>query len=573
MRTEPLSEPVIALRGMARPAPAISPRPAATSRRFRIFTFASFLGLVLVLQLLGGAFRNEFAGYPDEGAHYITGLMMRDYVAAHKPVSFRKYAENYYLHYPKVALGHWPPFFYVVEAAWGLVLPATRTSLLFLMAFITAAMAFTLTCILERDFGRLLAAAAGVFLILLPVMQSYSGMIMADTLVGLLSFWAVLLFARFLERQKWRDAVWFGVVSSLAILTKGTGFALALVPPLTILFTGRLRLLRKPAFWIPALIVVPLCGPWYWITRHMLPDTWQQPKPGLDYAARAIHFYGLHSVTIFSVGLFVLAVIGFSIRTVVHRREVDNKWPALGALLVSTGVLALIVPAGLEERFLIPAVPAVLAFAVAGLDFLAQRLTARLALPAGKTILLGLVSALFFLTTFSIPRAISFGFASVADYVLAQPGMAKAVLLVSSDATGDSMFISEMAMREARPGHYVLRASKVLCDCSWSGDEHGSRYATPEQMMDYLSHSPIQVVLEDESIPARSRLEFPRILAQTIAFYPQRWKLLATYPITRQGVLFPAGIRVYSVLGTDPSAALDIDLHRMLNKSIQLQPR
>ena len=56
----------------------------------------------------------------------MTGLMVRDYIAAGFPDSPFRFAENYYLHYPKVAIGHWPPVFYSIQAAWMLIfrLPA-----------------------------------------------------------------------------------------------------------------------------------------------------------------------------------------------------------------------------------------------------------------------------------------------------------------------------------------------------------------------------------------------------------------------------------------------------------------
>src|SRR5207237_9290681 len=140
-------------------------------------------------------------------------------------------------------LGHWPPVFYTVEAAWMLIFPISRQSLLFLMALFTAAMAFTLYRMVEQEFGALLGVTAGLFLIVLPVIQAYSGMVMADTLVGLLSLWTVLSFARFIDRQGWQDAALFGLLASLTILTKGTGLALALVPPLALLFNRRWNLI------------------------------------------------------------------------------------------------------------------------------------------------------------------------------------------------------------------------------------------------------------------------------------------------------------------------------------------
>ncbi len=37
------------------------------------------LAVVVCLQIVSGAYRGEFGGYPDEPAHYVTSLMLRDY--------------------------------------------------------------------------------------------------------------------------------------------------------------------------------------------------------------------------------------------------------------------------------------------------------------------------------------------------------------------------------------------------------------------------------------------------------------------------------------------------------------
>src|SRR5215471_5652765 len=113
MRADSLSEPKLP------PVPAMAGGLLVIRKPSRHFgsgfssTAVGFVlfGLALFLQWLGGAYHNEFAGYPDEGAHFVTGLMLRDIVAQRQLTSLQQFAENYYLHYPKVALGHWPPFF------------------------------------------------------------------------------------------------------------------------------------------------------------------------------------------------------------------------------------------------------------------------------------------------------------------------------------------------------------------------------------------------------------------------------------------------------------------------------
>src|SRR4051812_19677115 len=67
---------------------------------------------IIFLQWSGGGYTSEFIGYPDESAHYVSGLMVHDYL--HHLISFEsvsplKFASDFYDYYPRVSIGHWPP--------------------------------------------------------------------------------------------------------------------------------------------------------------------------------------------------------------------------------------------------------------------------------------------------------------------------------------------------------------------------------------------------------------------------------------------------------------------------------
>jgi hypothetical protein len=101
----------------------------ANSAARELFLFASFLAIVIALQWASGAYQAEFGGYPDEPAHYVTSLMVHDYIVGLHWGSPLQFAVDFYRHYPKVALGHWPPFFYIVQALWMLLFSVSRTSI------------------------------------------------------------------------------------------------------------------------------------------------------------------------------------------------------------------------------------------------------------------------------------------------------------------------------------------------------------------------------------------------------------------------------------------------------------
>ena len=96
---------------------------------------------------------------------FVTGVCLLDYCKnafGTNPVAF---AESYYAHYPKVAFGHWPPVFYVLEALWFGVFGATTLSAMLLVGSIAAAASLVLFFRLQQLQGSFMAAlGAAVFL-------------------------------------------------------------------------------------------------------------------------------------------------------------------------------------------------------------------------------------------------------------------------------------------------------------------------------------------------------------------------------------------------------------------------
>src|SRR5438270_8748323 len=150
-------------------APSSGPRLSNRWRRVPVFSiqsrnaiaFVLFLTLVVLLQLASGTYHAELAGYPDEPAHYVTSLMVREYIL-HPNLSPIQFARDYYYHYPKVAFGHWPPFLYVVQALWMLLFSPSRTSVFAELALTTAFLAYAVYAEVRRFFGWNAGVLAGL---------------------------------------------------------------------------------------------------------------------------------------------------------------------------------------------------------------------------------------------------------------------------------------------------------------------------------------------------------------------------------------------------------------------------
>src|SRR5581483_2142782 len=249
---------------------------SAGVRRYRTFAILALFGVVVLLQTAGGAYQSEFGSHPDEAAHVVTGLMVYDYLMSFPWASPMQFAETYYLHYPKVAFGHWPPVFYLIQALWMSTFGATRVSLLLLMASFCTALAVILYTVARRFFPPPLSSIAVAGLLCVPAVQQSTTAVMVDLPLAVFVFGAALAFGRYLESAHlYHDAMVFGTLASLAILTKGNGLLLVLVPGLSLLFLRRWRPLCHPSFWLPVGVVVLLCLPFYWLT-FPLTDKWVQ---------------------------------------------------------------------------------------------------------------------------------------------------------------------------------------------------------------------------------------------------------------------------------------------------------
>lgn len=534
-----------------------------------VAVFLACFALAVFLQYRGGAYECEFGGHPDEAAHYVTGLMIRDYIAGGFPGSPMTYAKDYYDHYPKVALGNWPPGFYLLQSAWTLVFSPSRTAVVTLMAFLAASVSLLLFGVLKKPFGLAAAWLGALLFVSFPLTQRHTAMIMTEVPIALFVLVSLIFFTRFLRTEKTADSVWFGLFASMAILTKGSGMFLGMVPPLALLFSGKWRLLKRPGFWAAAIIVFVLCFPWTWKFRDVARAGWMEGNPSINFTAKALVFYPKKLLVSTGIGLMALAVVGLAARALVARRksstivedasEEEHYGCVFGAALLALLLFHSIIPAGLEDRHLVPALPLVIFFAWGGWKWLGEFFE-RKGVALAPVVLLVVAVCAFVLQTFRVPAKGYQGFAPAAKQLLAEPGNDKATFLVSSDARGEGMFISELAMREKRPGHVVQRGSKVLASSTWSGGKYRmvyrrkgpdgtfgeQEYNTEEQLADLLRGDAYDLLVLDTSLPDHYRKPHHEILQRTAEQFPAIFTRVAELKIQRENV-WTNGIHIYRI--------------------------
>jgi hypothetical protein len=507
--------------------------------------------VVVTFQWLDGAYESEFGGHPDEAAHYVTGLMVRDYIAAGFPTTPMAYAKDYYDHYPKVALGNWPPLFYVIQAAWTLPFGVSRESVLLLMAVLTALVARVLFKVLEAEFSRVHATVGALLFLALPLVQQHAAMVMNEIPVTLFSFLAVLSFGRFLDREEAPDSVLFGLFASAAILTKGSGLFLAFVPPLALLLARQSHLLRRPAFWSSSVIVAVLCGPWTIHFRDVSRGGWLEQTPSLHFTAEAVKYYPYKLYAAVGIGLTLLAMIGLAVKLWPAKSEarISGRWASLGAAMISVVIFHSIMPVGYEPRHLIPALPALVLFIVTGFEALLPWLRQRgLTRQASVALLLSAFAGAFLWQTFKFPQKGCQGFTPIAEIWVKIAGSPLPISLISSDARGEGQWISEVAMRERRPSHTIRRASKVLASASWGGNRYKPKATDTKELLEILQREKIAWVIVDKSIPPDKRRPHHELLEKTLEEPSDLFTLVGQWYAQRDGRIAEDRIQVYFIV-------------------------
>ncbi len=499
--------------------------------------FAAFLLVVLVFQWLAGAYTKLLDGNYDEASHYLTSLLVRDYLAAGLPGNPLHYAENYYLHYPKIAIGHWPPVFYLLNGVWLLLLPFGPGSCFVLLALTTAGLAARIYAYIRRNAPEWAAWMPSLlFLSLSPVIAS-SVELMSEILLAWLALESCWAFSAWMKSPTAIVGARFAVWYSLAILTKVIGAGLAFLPPCAILISGRYRLLAKPTLYLAGILVAATVGPWYTLApgaRHEasghkfagLLGVNLPTKSATENAAKfdvaveiAELFYRAHrsllAVPILLRWLGPILIVSILGAWRAARTGDADAQAVLGVLFGFLVFRFVLVSAAWEERMVLPLVPPLLCFAWAGRTcFTFRHASACLVLLVACTGGYNLAAA---------PRHTGSPAGEAAAWISASSPETYRTILISSDAAEEGALAARIADCDRhRPSRYVVRASKLLALTSWGADVYVPKATDEDAVLKALDAVPVDLVVLQ---PLRSNSAFhEHLMDRTVQHHPGRFR-------------------------------------------------
>jgi hypothetical protein len=470
--------------------------------------------------------------------------MVYDYLRSSfgsNPVTF---AEKFYVRYPKVAFGHWPPVFYVVQALWYVPFGASALSVRILMGLIAAATAIVLFECLRRNWGTLTAVLSTTLFFCSPLVLQNSSYVMSDLLVTIFCFFAIMSFCSFLRVPSSRYSLAFAAWAILAILTKGNAWCLAIFAILAPMFCGKFQCFKDKRYWISGLLVAALALPFYVITTRS--HIGYAADPG-QLASRVGQFYQRFWIlkpffTVAAPVTFAVALVGaFTVwKKPVHSEQSILVRAAI-AWIVSQGVFLLLFPLTEETRYFIPLLPFLAILFAAGLSRL--RLLTSMRMPAFAPAVPVLVTLLALATSGVALPVYRSGYRTVAASI---PLVCNAsVELVSGDPENEGDLIAETLMRDPSRCGIVLRSSKVLADESWSGDKYDLRYTDPQALVRYLNQIPVRyIILQNRGFDVPHQ----RLLREVLAANPDQFVLFGSFPLTVDGQRTEDAIAVYENL-------------------------
>lgn len=513
--------------------------------------FSVYLALAVCQAWRLGGFRSDLGGDPDEGAHAVTALMMKDYLTqglAHgrSPMMF---AERYYQTFPKVALGHYPPGYYL-PAAGVLMIWNDPRSLILMQCVFAALLGLVMALITRRQWpgerAECVAWIAGAAVVLHGEVTRVSVHVLSDLLLVLLVLGTALCWMRWLKQPSWKHSLCFGFLAAAAILTKGSALGLAGIPVFSLLLTRRWGDLKRLSWWGAGIPVAGLAGPWMLWSVRFTQEGFTGDSPAAffikavgEYAAMAPWFFGWPV-------LAVLAVV--VVRTLVSVLQPAGSMDEVRATLIATCLgmqsIAMVVPAGFSPRYLLPSLVPVLVLVVLEVP--------RWLRETQKGLAVAMTCILLMVTTSLLWRDRAkevHGFAAAVDTVLAWPdAKEQRAWLVSSDGRGEGALIAAAAFRtpdRIATKRRILRGSKEIVDTDWGGRHYESKFPDAAALLAHLDKAEVDVVLTDLSMPAAEQKPHETKLKQALDTAPQVWEKLPDQPVTRLAGTLPGPLEIY----------------------------
>jgi hypothetical protein len=534
--------------------------------------FCISLIAVIAYQNVSGTFDDDFY-YGDTAAHFVTGVMIADYVSTSlgsDPVAF---AEEYYVRSPKVAFGRWPPLFHLLQSGWYLITGASKQSALILIGAITAATIAVLFHRLRRLYGTAIAFAAVLLFASFPNVRWHTRMVMSDMLTLLLCTLSVFALIDFVSTRRTRDLLAVFVWAFLAVLTKENALHLAILVPCVLGFAVGRPLFRHPQHRLIVLSVITV-GIGLVVFRLLFGSNLHGYQDLAHLVRQTVGGHDRGSVFVTYSDLVSSAVVLIAAAGLIagylscHSGRKTHVMVSLTWLL-SIFAFFIVVPAPPDVRYFMPALIPLTLLVGQALYESHERLRR-----ASRIAAVALPAAIWFVAVYSHPYRVPpsvWGYEAVARSI---PVRSNLVTMISSDPFGDGAFIVERLMADRERAGIVLRADKVLASSDWHGDYHRLITNSARDVYRYLLETPVHYVVVETSELVRTMAPLEHtLLSRTLESHPDDFRLVGRFPRYHGTSQRDSTIAVYENVSARHRRpeSIRVTLNHTLGRSLELK--
>lgn len=506
------------------------------------------LVFVVAGQIAVGAYRSERGLYSDEAAHFMNGLVLRDYVYdgfGQNPMAF---AEDYYAHYPKIAPFMWPPLFHGVLGLFLLPGWSPQPAAIFLLGLFATWSAWRLHAAIVT-FASIPVSVGAVGLFLgTPAVVALSSSVMVDTVIAALAIEAAYWLAKFFMSESVRDAAVFGLFVALGCLAKGNGVALVLMPFFMILITGRYAILRRAGLYVSALIVVVIAVPLLVVSYRLDASIGDFGPLGFALIWERTQFYAVHIWRQLGTAPLLFAAVGLVALTrpahVLSTAAGSTHGFALVALVAAAFAFHVVSPHLLShQRYITLALAPLLGLTALGVFWVSRVVPWPSVRWSLQIATFAAMAVVHLAATPPLRAQVPLGYRALVTALHQTNALADRRLLVVSDEFGEGACVVEVAVLGLTPAPTVIRGSKFLASDDWMGRNFHMRYASPDAVFESLVRTGVDYILLDSSAGA-AELPYWGQMHQMIAMHPDRIQLLSDTPVNPEaGPLRP--LRLY----------------------------
>ncbi len=451
---------------------------------------------MVVTQYRSGAFTADLASNPDEPSHAVSSLVVVDYLEQGLPHNPLQFALSFYAHYSKIAIGHWPPLFYLQEGIWMLFACRSQVALLLFVALCGAALLGSVFFVVRRASSTVPALVSVGVLAGSKVFHWILLGVEPEGLLALMTFWATVYCGEYMSTGSRKSRNLFLAFTIAAMLVHQRGAVLFLLP--FTLLPLRPHIVKWK--WITAgsvLLFLLLLPPYIHLAAHLawftlLPRAWKFIYRSALWTGWPWTFLAL-----------------FALPLLFRRTRERQFWAAAAGLALASLAFFLLVPVPFDYQYFLVFVLALALLAGGGVHVLllwVSRYRQALSLTFSA-----LAIGWIIWTTANGPAKRDLGYGKmVAGCLLCDDPVA----LIAGSPSDEGALIVEASLWDPHRLHSVLRASKVLAKSNWMNSRIHLLFASSSQVLNALDQAHVSLVLVQKESPLPEVVQLRSALEQ-----------------------------------------------------------